>query len=109
MEGCGFVNNSLILEILLYLHHSVISSKIIAAGVNTDCAKCARNASGLPIIITMGAIICIQIILCLMTPFITIFIYKKCKFILTYKLNIKFLYDMPLLVFINSFKQKENR
>ena len=72
-------HNSLILQILYCLYH-IFHQKIIARA-NTDCKKCSRNESGLPIII-MGPIIGIQIILFVMTPFITIFIYKKCKFIL---------------------------
>ena len=73
-------HNSLILEILYCLYH-MFHQKIIASA-NTDGKKGSRKVSELPIIIPMGAIIGIQIILCVMTPFITIFIYKKCKFIL---------------------------
>ena len=69
--------------IFVYINH-----KAIAASTSTDSTKCSGKVSGLPIVITMGAIICIQIILCLMTPFITIFIYQKCKFILAIQTNL---------------------
>jgi len=110
------------MNILIYLAvfvYTIILSKTIGRSTSTDSPQTSKNVSGLPVVITMGAIICILVIFCGINPFITIYFYKKCKFLST-KLSIKahkcscvlynyYTYQLFKLISINPVKQRKNK